>query len=210
MGQPVLLLKFCLLLVWLYQNKHVSCDPMRKHSNILDKNLSIAFKSIPWRQFSQNLSVLFQTRIPCLKCGLTFSRSDNLKRHDQDVHQRLRSFVCHLCSQGFARNCHLKQHMFTHHKDFCKSVFLGFEKKWFEHWPLHVPFLCGDWKSILIFIVIPPAQQSCWGYWFHSVRLSVPPSVHPVCRVLCKVYSSGWILTILSTNDHWHERVCRA
>ena len=29
-------------------------------------------------------------------------------------------------------------------------------------------------------LIIPPAQQSCWGvYWFHSVR----PSVHPACRV---------------------------
>ena len=27
-------------------------------------------------------------------------------------------------------------------------------------------------------------QQSCWGvYWFHSVRLSVRPSVCPTCRV---------------------------
>ena len=32
-------------------------------------------------------------------------------------------------------------------------------------------------------IIIPSAQKSCWGYWFHSVRLSicqyVRPSVHP-------------------------------
>ena len=41
-----------------------------------------------------------------------------------------------------------------------------------------------------------------------SVRLSVRPS-----RMRCplyNIYSSGWILSILGTNDHYHERVCRA
>ena len=62
--------------------------------------------------------------------------------------------------------------------------------------------------------------RSCWGvYWFHSVRpsvrLSVRLSVCPSVRLsrlpcpLCNIYSSGWILSILATNDHYHERVCR-
>ena len=48
-----------------------------------------------------------------------------------------------------------------------------------------------------------------------SVRLSVRPSVCPSVRPsrlpcpLCNIYSSGWILSILSTNDHCHKRVCR-
>ena len=57
-------------------------------------------------------------------------------------------------------------------------------------------------------VIIPAEQRSCWGvYWFHSVR----PSVR-LCRLpcpLCNIYSSGWILSILATNDHYHERVCR-
>ena len=61
------------------------------------------------------------------------------------------------------------------------------------------------------------SERSCWGviYWFHSVRLSVCPSVRPsVCPSrlpcpLCNIYSSGWILSILATNDHYYERVCR-
>ena len=60
-----------------------------------------------------------------------------------------------------------------------------------------------------------PEQRSCWGvYWFHSVRLSVCLSVRPSVRLsrlpcpLCNIYSSGWILSILATNDHYHERVC--
>ena len=58
-------------------------------------------------------------------------------------------------------------------------------------------------------VIIPLAQRSCWGvYWFHSVRPSVRPS-HMPCP-LCISYSYGWILFILGTNDHYHERVCRA
>ena len=71
------------------------------------------------------------------------------------------------------------------------------------------------WYTLWL-IVIPPEQQSCWGvYWFHSVRLSVRLSVRPSVRLsrlpcpLCNIYSSGWILSILATNDHYHERVCR-
>ena len=42
--------------------------------------------------------------------------------------------------------------------------------------------------------------------WRHHV--SVRPSRMP-CP-LCIIYSYGWILFILDTNDHYHERVCRA
>ena len=70
--------------------------------------------------------------------------------------------------------------------------------------------------SALLQVIIPPEQRSCWGvYWFHSVRLSVRLSVRPSVRLsrlpcpLCNIYSSGWILSILATNDHYHERVCR-
>ena len=45
-----------------------------------------------------------------------------------------------------------------------------------------------------------------------SVRLSVRPSVRPsrMPCPLCIIYSYGWILFILGTNDHYHARVCRA
>ena len=57
-------------------------------------------------------------------------------------------------------------------------------------------------------VIIPSEQWSCWGvYWFHSVRPSVRLSRLP-CP-LCNIYSSGWILSILATNDHYDERVCR-
>ena len=58
-------------------------------------------------------------------------------------------------------------------------------------------------------LLYPPHNEVVGGvYWFHSVRPSVRPSRMP-CP-LCIIYSYGWILFILSTNDHYHERVCRA
>ena len=56
----------------------------------------------------------------------------------------------------------------------------------------------------------PPAQRSCMGvYWFHSVRLSVPPSVRPsvLCR-LCSAYSSGWIHFIFTHLIKQLQKVC--
>ena len=77
--------------------------------------------------------------------------------------------------------------------------------------------VCASIMSLFVHaIIIPPEQRSCWGvYWFHSVRLSVRLSVRPSVRLsrlpcpLCNIYSSGWILSILATNDHYHKRVCR-
>ena len=69
-------------------------------------------------------------------------------------------------------------------------------------------------------VFIPPAQRSCWGGILVSLRPSVRPSVCPSVRPsvrpsrmpcpLCIIYSYGWILFILGTNDHYHERVCLA
>ena len=48
-----------------------------------------------------------------------------------------------------------------------------------------------------------------------SVRPSVCPSVRPSVRPsrlpcpLYDIYSSGWILSILATNDHYYQRVSR-
>ena len=64
----------------------------------------------------------------------------------------------------------------------------------------------------------PPTTSLCGGYtgFTPSVRPSVCPSVRLSVRPslmscpLCIIYSYGWILFILGTNDHYHERVCRA
>ena len=56
-----------------------------------------------------------------------------------------------------------------------------------------------------------PIKESPTTYYLF-VCPSVRPSVHPsrMPCPLCHIYSSGWILLILGTNDHYHERVCRA
>ena len=56
-----------------------------------------------------------------------------------------------------------------------------------------------------------PRTTKLLGGILVSLRPSVCPSVRPsrMPCPLCNIYSSGWILSILGTNDHYHERVCR-
>ena len=79
---------------------------------------------------------------------------------------------------------------------------------------MHICVTRPQWVKILPHgkqgFVIPPEQRSCWGvYWFHSVRPCPSVRASRLPCPLCNIYSSGWILSILATNDHYHERVCR-
>ena len=62
-------------------------------------------------------------------------------------------------------------------------------------------------------LLYPPNNEVVGGYigFTPSVHPSIRPSVRPsrLPCPLCNIYSSGWILSILATNDHYHERVCR-
>ena len=93
---------------------------------------------------------------------------------------------------------------------------------WLGIWCESLVWVIMGWRGVsqnagvLVVLVIPPEQRSCWGvYWFQSVRLSVRLSVRPSVRLsrlpcpLCNIYSSGWILSILATNDQYYERMCR-
>ena len=64
-------------------------------------------------------------------------------------------------------------------------------------------------KSDVLFVILKH-NEVVGGYtgFTPSVRPSVRPSRMP-CP-LCNIYSSGWILSILGTNDHSHEMVCRS
>ena len=76
----------------------------------------------------------------------------------------------------------------------------------------HCPRALSSLRSSLPFLY-PPHNEVVGGvYWFHSVRPFVRPSVRPsrMPCPLCNIYSYGWILFILGTNDHYHERVCRS
>ena len=63
-----------------------------------------------------------------------------------------------------------------------------------------------------LLLLYKTGQQSCWGGILVSLRPSICPSVRPsrMPCPLCNIYSCGWILFILGTNDQYHERVCRA
>ena len=71
---------------------------------------------------------------------------------------------------------------------------------------------CRDSKNHIHSLLnyTPRTTKLLWG-----ILVSVRPSVRPSVRLsrlpcpLCNIYSSGWILSILATNDHYHERVCR-
>ena len=66
------------------------------------------------------------------------------------------------------------------------------------------------WNEQPQLFIIPPVNEVVGGILV-SLRPSVCPSVRPsrLPCPLCNIYSSGWILSILATNDHYHERVCR-
>ena len=75
---------------------------------------------------------------------------------------------------------------------------------------VHYRFVEYDDYYTTKLLLYPPNNEVVGGYigFTPSVRPSVRPSRLP-CP-LCNIYSFGWILSILATNDHYHERVCRA
>ena len=72
----------------------------------------------------------------------------------------------------------------------------------------------GDLLFYTLHHYTPRTTKLLGGYtgFTPSVRPSVCPSVRPsrMPCPLCIIYSYGWILFILGTNDHYHERVCCA
>ena len=72
-------------------------------------------------------------------------------------------------------------------------------------------FIIYHFQGILLY---SPNNEVVGGYigFTPSVRpFVVRPSVRPSrlpCPI-CNIYNSGWIRSILATNYHYHERVCR-
>ena len=80
-----------------------------------------------------------------------------------------------------------------------------------EFMDLGWPRVCRHSASVLLCFYYTPRTTKLLGGILVSLRPSVRPSVR-LSRLpcpLCNIYSSGWILSILATNDHYHERVCR-
>ena len=96
--------------------------------------------------------------------------------------------------------------------------YIGTWMKWliFCRWHFEMHFLEWQSSSLASNLIIPPNNELnppnnevVGGYigFSPSVRPSVRPSRLP-CP-LCNIYSSEWILSILATNYHYYERVCR-
>ena len=79
--------------------------------------------------------------------------------------------------------------------------------------------LLTHWSYIFLALTHWFADNNLFGYYtttkllggiLVSLRPPVCPSVHPsrLPCPLCNIYSSGWILSILATNDHYDKRVC--
>ena len=95
------------------------------------------------------------------------------------------------------------------------------EKNGHHIWIRNEEQICEICLSLMLIwcerLLYPPNNEVVGGYIGFtpsvrpSVRLSVRPSVCPsrLPCPLCNIYTSGWILSILVTNDHYHERVCR-
>ena len=111
------------------------------------------------------------------------------------------------CSQWYTE---VWKKWLTFVQSFSKAIFT---ENCIYHFPLKDPF---DNDPLLY----PPNNEVVGGYIgftpsvrssvHPSVRLSVRPSVRPsrMPCPLCNIYSSGWIISILATNDHCHKRVC--
>ena len=77
--------------------------------------------------------------------------------------------------------------------------------KWFKVKVTQVFMVSTSWlPAYLTYLLYPPNNKVVGGY------IGLTPSVSP-SRLPCglfNIFSSGWILSILATNDHCRERVC--
>ena len=93
------------------------------------------------------------------------------------------------------------------HKFFCIFSLIACVKHRMRRW---LADIMSDGVKIASCSLNPRTTKLLWG-----ILVSIRPSVRPSVRLsrlpcpLCIIYSSGWILSILATNDHYHERVCR-
>ena len=78
-----------------------------------------------------------------------------------------------------------------------------------SYWPceskhIHIASYCTTKFFFFFFLVV--------GYWFHSVRPSVCPSVRPsrIPCPLCSAFSSGWIHFMYTSYQATSEGVSRA
>ena len=53
----------------------------------------------------------------CDKCLKSFSQTNFLKKHQNEVHDKVKAFECHVCNKRFGRNWALKVHKANVHNE---------------------------------------------------------------------------------------------
>lgn len=69
--------------------------------------------------------------VPCTDCGRLF-RTDNIKKHYERIHLKLRNFQCDLCSKTFFAKARLEDHIKSHNDvkdEECKECGMKFNQK---------------------------------------------------------------------------------
>src|SRR6218665_882129 len=92
-----------------------------------------------------------EERHACPECGLSFTRSGNLRRHQKMIHQHQYPFKCNICGKGMAGRLDLEGHMNTQHggnKKFkcqiCKKEY-GYKHHYFHH--IRSAHMQDEWNS---------------------------------------------------------------
>ena len=70
----------------------------------------------------QHKAVIHDGKIPDIKCPLCdklFQEASHLRRHTNDVHEKVKKYACDLCEWRFAQSGQLKTHKKGKHKIDC-------------------------------------------------------------------------------------------
>lgn len=91
---------------------------------------------------------------PCERCGKTFERRYDLRRHVTTVHDKVRAFNCSHCDMSFLQRSHLKEHISSVHEktfsvtcDVCQLQFTSKSRLMRHHKAVHLrlrPFRCDE------------------------------------------------------------------
>ncbi|CCE62332.1 hypothetical protein TPHA_0C01760 [Tetrapisispora phaffii CBS 4417] len=97
-------------------------NSIASHSNISRSN------SIDGKNNKGNVDNTINNMVICAKCGITFKRVSELKRHEKS-HLPILSNICSQCGKGFARKDALKRHYntLTCKRNRSKLLYLGSE-----------------------------------------------------------------------------------
>ena len=105
--------------------------PIKFESKVEKNQCDFCEKEFSGKDSLQNHTCDRDKIVSCQKCGKEFTNIHNLKRHEQTVHEGVKSHQCEYCEKSYGQRGNLKIHFLEHHNDFlsdhkcniCKKVF---------------------------------------------------------------------------------------